>query len=198
MQIILATHNDDKAREFREILQSDEIEFISLNSMGERYEIDETGKTYTANADIKAREAYKRFKQPVLADDSGLSLDVLDGYPGIYSARFAGVDSTYPDKIAQLHKLLEAYPQEEWTASFYCALSYISEAGILYNYLGQVKGLIIPEMRGENGFGYDPVFYIPERGMTTAEMSPQEKHNLSHRGLALKAWFKDLKAGKLK
>lgn len=198
MQIILATHNEDKLREFREILESDEIEFLSLSSMGEPYEVAETGSTYTANADLKAREAYRRYKLPVLADDSGLSLDVLDGYPGIYSARFAGVESTYPDKIAHLHKLLEAYPQEEWTASFNCALSYISEQGNIYNYLGQVKGLIIPEMRGKNGFGYDPVFYIPERGMTTAEMSPQEKHKLSHRGLALKAWFKDLKAGKLK
>lgn len=195
MKIILASHNPDKVKEFAEILQTDDIVFEPLDALGDHREIAETGKSYRENAELKARAAYDYFRRPVLADDSGLSVDVLDGFPGIYSARFAGRKTTYPDKISRLWELLAEYPQEEWQASFICSLCYLNAAGQSFFYEGQVRGLIIPELRGKNGFGYDPVFYLPELGLTTAELSPSVKHRYSHRGRALRAWYRDWQAG---
>ena len=196
MKIILATHNNDKVKEFQEIIQDPDIEFISLLSLGDLDDVEENGKSYLENAEIKAVAAYKKFGGPVLADDSGLSVDLLDGYPGIYSARFAGVETSYKDKSAQLWHLLDDFPQNDWTASFICGICYIDRHGNTYLYEGRQDGLIIPEQRGQNGFGYDPIFYSPVTGKTNAEISGQEKHALSHRGKALRLWYRDYKAGK--
>lgn len=198
MQIILASHNADKAVEFKEIIQDETLKFLTLHDLGYFEDIEESGQSYRENATIKAQTVYKHFALPCIADDSGLSVDVLDGYPGIYSSRFNGVETTYPEKIQCLYKLLENFPPEDWTASFHCALAYISASGQLYHYEACVAGLIIPEARGHNGFGYDPVFYLPALGRTNAELSPPEKHRLSHRGQAVRAWYEDFQAGLLK
>ncbi len=192
MEIIIASNNQDKIREFREIIQSKDINFLSLAECGFTDTIVEGGKTYRENAEIKAKAVFSRLKKPVLADDSGLSVDVLDGYPGIYSARFAGESANYKTKIEHLHDLLSPYPKDEWTASFVCSLCYINQAGDLFHFEERVQGLLIDEMRGQNGFGYDPIFYLPELGLTNAEIPAAEKHARSHRGLALRAWHKAL------
>lgn len=197
MEIVLATHNPDKVKEFQEILQDPDLCFVSLHALGLDEDVEETGKSYQENSDIKAKAAYAQLKRPVLADDSGLSVDVLEGYPGIYSARFAGEHSSYKDKIDRLWQLLAPYPQDTWTASFFCSLSYISASGQVYHYQRSVAGLLLPERRGDKGFGYDPIFYVPSLGKTTAELAPQQKHSISHRGLALRDWYQDLKAGQL-
>ncbi|MDO5033420.1 MAG: RdgB/HAM1 family non-canonical purine NTP pyrophosphatase [Eubacteriales bacterium] len=197
MEIVLATHNPDKVKEFQEILPEADLSFVSLHQLGLDREVEETGHTYQENADLKALAAYEQVKRPVLADDSGLSVDALDGYPGIYSARFAGEHTSYKDKIARLWQLLAPFPAEEWTGSFFCALSYISASGRLYHFERSVAGLLLPERRGSHGFGYDPIFYLPALGQTTAELLPQQKHAVSHRGLALRDWYRALQEGKL-
>ncbi len=121
-----------------------------------------------------------------MADDSGLSIDALQGAPGIYSARFAGENTGYPDKIARIWDMLRDVDPAMWTASFHCAIAVCRPDGTCFTTHGECRGLIIREMRGANGFGYDPVFYVPEFGCTTAEMSPEQKHRISHRGLALR------------
>lgn len=185
MKIILATHNQDKVRELEEILALPEVELFSTRDYGISLTDEESGKTYAENALIKAREAHRKLPgEFILADDSGLSIDLLDGYPGIYSARFAGVDTAYPDKIKALWQLLQPYPQEQWTGAFHCALAFIEPQGEERIFEAECSGLILPEMRGGNGFGYDPIFYSREHGMTTAEMDPALKNEISHRGQA--------------
>lgn len=186
MRICLASHNPDKCQEFKEILQDPRIELWCPESGDPCLEVEENGRDYQANALIKAKAAYAVHGGPVLADDSGLSVDALDGYPGIYSARFAGVETSYPDKIEALYSLLKALPHDQWTASFHCALVYLDARGQVQHFAGRCDGLLIPEARGENGFGYDPIFYIPALKMTTAEMCPEAKHAISHRGKALR------------
>lgn len=197
MRIILATHNSDKVREFHEIIPDPEIEWIKMSDVGFRDEIVENGKSYRENAEIKARAVFNALGGPVVADDSGLSVDALHGYPGIYSARFAGIETEYKDKIAILQRLLQEIPAQERTAAFHCAICYINEKAEVFHYEATVKGLIIDEMRGENGFGYDPVFYLPDLGKTTAEISCEDKNKRSHRGIALRAWYRDWKKEKV-
>lgn len=192
MDIILASHNPDKAREFAEILPDPQLHFVTAGALGFHEEIAETGSSYAENARIKARAVFEHFHAFTIADDSGLSLDLLDGYPGIYSARFAGVESSYPEKFARLFALLAPYPQEQWTAAFHCAICSLDPQGKEGLCERSVPGLIIPEPRGRNGFGYDPIFYLPELGQTNAELEPQEKHRHSHRGLALRAWYEEV------
>ena len=190
MEIILATHNQDKVKEISAILNLPGVRLLSLAELGIDADADETGTSYSENALVKARHAHAQLGGLVLADDSGLSIDLLDGYPGIYSARFAGEQASYSDKIQYIWQLLADYPQEQWTAAFHCALAFIDNRGKEYLFSGECKGKIIPEMRGEHGFGYDPVFYMAEYQMTTAEMDPQLKNKISHRALAF-AKFND-------
>ncbi|MGI6579411.1 MAG: RdgB/HAM1 family non-canonical purine NTP pyrophosphatase [Saccharofermentanales bacterium] len=190
MEIILATHNQDKLKEISAMVKLPDVKLRSLSDAGITADVDETGTTYSENALIKARHAHAQLGGFVLADDSGLSVDLLDGYPGIYSARFAGEHASYPDKIQNLWQLLAGYPEEQWTAAFHCALAFIDPQGKEYIFSGECKGRIISEMRGENGFGYDPIFYMAEYQMTTAEMDPQLKNMISHRALAF-AKFND-------
>ena len=123
----------------------------------------------------------------MLADDSGLAIDVLNGAPGIYSARFAGDNAGYPEKIARLHELLKPWPPEEWLASFICVMALVRPDGRTELTRGECRGLISPEMKGSEGFGYDPIFYLPGLKKTMAQLPPAEKHKFSHRGQALRA-----------
>ncbi len=185
MDIILATHNIDKVKEFEELLDLPDVSVRSIADYQVHLEAEETGDSYLSNAQIKAREAAEKLPgKCVLADDSGLSIDALDGYPGIYSARFAGVDTPYEDKINQLWYLLKDIPENQWQAAFHCALVLISSSGEEYSFEGICRGEIIDEMKGKNGFGYDPIFYMPEFQMTTAEMEAEQKNKISHRGKA--------------
>lgn len=189
MEIILATQNLDKTKEFTKLLNTDQISLIPISQFGINMDIQETGKTYQENALLKARYAHQQLPhKSILADDSGLSIDVLDGYPGIYSARFAGLDTPYKDKIEEIWHLLEPFEQKNWHASFHCSLVYIDASGQEKTFNAACNGIIIPEMRGKNGFGYDPIFYVPEYKMTTAEMEPELKNRISHRGQATKLW----------
>lgn len=193
MRIILASHNRDKIREFGEIISDPAIEWVCMSDLGFNEEIIENGHSYRENAEIKAETVFRALGGPVIADDSGLSVDALDGYPGIYSARFAGVHTAYPDKIERLQELLCGIPVQERSAAFHCAICYIDGCGQHYHYEAKVDGLILEEARGKNGFGYDPVFYLPDLGKTSAEISPEEKNRHSHRGMALRAWYRDWK-----
>lgn len=193
MKITLATHNDGKLMEFSELLP--DYELVSLTSFDFALP-EETGTTYEENSLIKARAAREAIGGVVLADDSGLSIDCLDGAPGLYSSRFAGIEADYDDKIEAIWHLLDGFPPEQWTASFFCVLALILSDGETRTFEGRVDGLILPEKRGTNGFGFDPIFYVPHLGKTTAELSHQDKNAISHRGLAvqkLRRFLQELK-----
>lgn len=185
MRIICASHNNDKIAELKALINRPGLDLVSCADLGFTEEIEENGRSYRENALIKARAVFATLGGPVLADDSGLSLDALDGYPGIYSARFAGHESPYSDKIQKLWDLLKDVPEAEWTCAFHCALAYIDAEGREHVFEGRLDGILAHELRGSNGFGYDPVFYLPERGLTCAELSPEEKNRISHRGRAV-------------
>jgi XTP/dITP diphosphohydrolase len=183
--IILATANLDKVREFRQILP-ESYEIITMHEAGFCDMIDENGSSFVENALIKARAVHDRIGGMVLADDSGLSVDVLDGAPGLYSARFAGESADYPTKIAHLHEWLKPWPPSQWHASFICAIALVMPDGSERTVTGECRGLIAAEPRGDNGFGYDPIFLLPDGSCTMAELSDDEKNKISHRGLALR------------
>ncbi|NLK01509.1 MAG: RdgB/HAM1 family non-canonical purine NTP pyrophosphatase [Clostridiaceae bacterium] len=184
MKIIIATNNSDKLAELRSLLEPTGCELMSMAEAGFTKEIAEEGVSYRENAYLKAKAVFDFCRCPVLADDTGLSVDLLDGAPGLYTARFAGVKTSYADKIETLWSLLKPYPKQQWTASFHCALCFIYNDEAYY-FSGQVEGVILDQKRGTNGFGYDPVFYIPDIGLTTAEMLPEDKNKISHRGIAI-------------
>lgn len=180
LTITLATANEGKLLEFRELLP--DINLVAPDGPLP----EETGASYLENALIKARGACIQTGGYVLADDSGLSIDRLGGAPGLYSSRFAGAGASYDEKISRIWELLADVPPAEWTASFHCALAFIQPDRTEHTFEGVVRGLILPEKRGENGFGFDPVFYVPSLGKTTAELDPALKNEISHRGLAVK------------
>lgn len=186
MEIILASANPDKITEIKTILQDNRLSFRTMRAAGFSEDIEENGHSYEENAMIKARTVHQRTGGWVLADDSGLSVNVLDGAPGIYSARFAGVQASYPDKIACLQAMLNPWPQDQWQASFVCVLALITPEGKSFIVRGECHGLIAREARGQNGFGYDPIFWLPDRQGTMAELTDTEKNARSHRGLALR------------
>ncbi len=186
MNVILATGNPDKVQEIQQILPDPDITFLTMREAGFTGDIVEDGSTFEENALIKARAVHWLTGGFVLADDSGLAVDVLDGQPGIYSARFAGEDAGYPEKIKKLHEMLSPWPPEAWDAAFICVMALIHPDGKEETFRGECRGKIATEMRGTNGFGYDPIFYLPDRGKTTAELSGDEKHEISHRGKALR------------
>ena len=127
-----------------------------------------------------------------MADDSGICIDALDGAPGIYSARFCGEDSTYEEKFKKIFEMLADVPEEKRTAQFVCAIAVVKPDGTSFTVRGEVKGVLHETPMGENGFGYDPIFYVPEFGMTTAQMDPEVKNSISHRGRALRAMVEKL------
>lgn len=189
-KIIFATGNEDKMKEIRMILADAGYEILSMKQAGIDIDIVEDGKTFEENAIIKAT-AISKVKEAegciVLADDSGLEIDYLGGEPGIYSARYEGVDTPYEIKNRIILDRLKGVPDEERSARFVCAIAIAYPDGRVDTRRGTIEGRIAYEPAGENGFGYDPIFYVPELGKTTAELDPVEKNNLSHRGNALRA-----------
>ncbi len=184
--MIFATGNENKMKEIREILGALSLEILSMKEAGVSADIVEDGKTFEENALIKARAICKLAGEMVLADDSGLEIDYLNKEPGIYSARYMGEDTSYHIKNKSLIDRLEGVPDEKRTARFVCAIAAVFPDGKELVVRGTVEGIIGYEEKGENGFGYDPIFYLPERGCTTAELPPEEKNSISHRGNALR------------
>lgn len=185
-KIIFATGNAGKMREIRDIMADLDVELLSMKEAGIKLDIVEDGKTFEENALIKARAICKLAGEMVLADDSGLEIDYLNKEPGIYSARYMGEDTSYHIKNKSLIDRLEGVPDEKRTARFVCAIAAVFPDGKELVVRGTVEGIIGYEEKGENGFGYDPIFYLPERGCTTAELPPEEKNSISHRGNALR------------
>lgn len=188
-RIIFATGNAGKMKEVRMILGELGIPVLSMKEAGIAADIVENGKSFEENAVIKAEaiRALTAAGDLVLADDSGLEIDYLDGAPGIYSARFMGEDTCYTIKNTALVEKLAGVPEEKRTARFVCAIACAFPDGHTITTRGVMEGIIAHEIRGENGFGYDPIFYLPQYGCTTAQLEPDVKNELSHRGKALRA-----------
>ena len=194
-KLILATSNKDKAREIAEILSDTPFVVTTMKEEGYDPDIVEDGKTFEENALIKARTVHALAKGAyVMADDSGLCIDALDGAPGIYSARFCGEDSTYPEKFAKIFEMLKDVPEEKRTAKFVCSIAVVRPDGSEFTVRGEVCGVLHEKPMGDGGFGYDPIFYVPEFGMTTAQMTKEQKNSISHRGKASRAMAEKLKA----
>ena len=185
-RLIFATGNEHKMVAIREILGVLPVEILSMTEVGIKADIVENGSTFEENALIKAKEVCKLAGEMVLADDSGLEIDYLNGEPGIYSARYMGEDTSYRIKNQNLIDRLEGVPEEKRTARFVCAIAAAFPDGRSFVVRGTIEGIIGYEERGTNGFGYDPIFYLPERGVSTAEIPPEEKNSISHRGNALR------------
>lgn len=186
-KIIFATGNQGKMREIREILSDLDVEVLSMKEAGITADIEENGKSFEENAVIKAKAISKMTGEIVLADDSGLEIDYLNKEPGIYSARYMGEDTSYHIKNANLIRRLEGVPDEQRTARFVCAVAAAFPDGTVKTVTAAMEGRIGYEEKGENGFGYDPIFFLPEYGCTSAELSMEEKNKISHRGKALRA-----------
>lgn len=189
-KIIFATGNADKMREIRMIMADLGLEILSMKEAGIAVDIVEDGKTFEENAMIKATTIADELKKRgehavVLADDSGLEIDYLNKEPGIYSARYMGEDTSYTVKNANLIQRLEGVPDEKRTARFVCAIAAAFSDGRSFVTRGTIEGRIGYEEKGKNGFGYDPIFYLPEYDMYSAELAPEEKNRISHRGKAL-------------
>ncbi len=185
-KIIFATGNKDKLREIREILADTDYEVLSMREAGIDVDIVEDGITFEENAMIKARAVCEIAHEIVLADDSGLEVDALNKEPGIYSARYMGEDTSYRIKNANLIERLEGVPDEKRTARFVCAVAAAFPDGETKVVRATMEGRIAYHEAGANGFGYDPIFFLPEYGCTSAELSREEKNSISHRGKALR------------
>lgn len=191
MKIIFATGNQNKMKEIRMILQDLGMEILSMKEAGISIDIEENGATFEENAMIKASAIaelpeVKAMNAIVLADDSGLEIDHLNKEPGIRSARYAGTDTSYLIKNNLLLSRMKGVPDEERTARFVCAIAAVFPDGEKEVVRGTMEGRVAYEIAGANGFGYDPIFYLPEYGCTSAELSPEKKNELSHRGQGLR------------
>ena len=180
-------------REIRAILADTYPEILSMKEAGIETDTVEDGKTYEENALIKARAVAAAAGELVLADDSGLEIDYLGKEPGVYSARYLGEDTPYSIKNAELIRRLEGVPEEERTARLVCAIAAVLPDGREITVRAAIEGRIGYEEKGSNGFGYDPIFYVPEFGKTTAELTEEEKNQVSHRGKALRLMKEELK-----
>ena len=181
--IILASNNKDKVKEVKEILKGYDI--ISMKEAGIDVDIEENGTTFEENALIKARAIMKLTGQITMADDSGLEIDYLNKAPGVYSARFMGHDTSYDIKNKALIQKLEGVKGSDRSGRFVCAIAVCFPDGREIVKRGTMEGLIAEEIKGDNGFGYDPIVYLPEYGRTSGELAPEEKNKTSHRGKAL-------------
>jgi XTP/dITP diphosphohydrolase len=187
-RVVLASNNPGKVREFSQLLAGLHLEVAPQSAYGIP-EIEETGLTFVENAILKARNAAQHAGQPALADDSGLEVDALNGAPGIYSARYAGKGAGDEQNLRKLLADLQGVPEEKRTARFQCLLVYLRHAldPVPLICQGSWEGRILFEPRGTHGFGYDPVFFVPTHGCASAELPPEVKNSLSHRGQALRA-----------
>ena len=184
MKIVLATHNHDKEIELQHSLQGLGVEICSLSEYPDIGDIEETGTTLLENSLLKAHTVHDRTGLPAIADDTGLEVDALDGAPGVYSARFAGADATYEDNVNKLLSVMEGVSDDMRSARFRTVISFVDEIQELWTE-GFIEGRITEDPRGNMGFGYDPVFYVPRLEKTFAELSTADKNKISHRGLAL-------------
>ena len=190
--IILASNNKHKIQEIKAKLELLNIDILSQSESGYNIDVEENGTTFAENAAIKAKALYEIIKKPVIADDSGLEVDLLDGAPGVYSARFCGPDATDKDKYNKILELLKDVNDiEKRAARFKCVICYIDERGKEHFFEGACEGTISFEPKGDGDFGYDPIFLVGDR--TFAEMSEEEKNKISHRGLAIDKLFEYLK-----
>ncbi|MBE6113158.1 MAG: XTP/dITP diphosphatase [Peptococcaceae bacterium] len=183
-EMVLATGNKGKLAEFQRLLEGLDIQVHSMKEYPEIGEIVEDGDSFAANALIKARAVCKATGKPAMADDSGLMVDALDGAPGIFSARFAGEQRSDADNNEKVLQLLEDVADANRTARFFCAIAIVLPNGDEYTVEGTCEGVILRALQGEGGFGYDPLFYVPDMGKTFAELSMEEKNRISHRGHA--------------
>ena len=187
MKVVLATKNAGKAKEIGRMLEGSGVEIISLEGFPEVELPPETGKTMKENALLKARAAAGATGLPALADDSGLEVDFLGGAPGVYSARYSGEKATDEENRKKLLRELEGVPAGRRAARFRCAIALVGFDAEEHLFEGVFEGLIAEAPRGTGGFGYDPVFFVPEAGRTAAELAPDEKNRISHRARALDA-----------
>ena len=192
-KIILASNNKGKIKEVKEICKDMQVEIVSMKEAGIDIDIEENGTTFEENALIKAEAVMKLTGELTIADDSGLEVDYLHGEPGIYSARYLGEDTSYDIKNNHIIDLLAGVPDDQRTARFVCVIACAFPDGRTITVRGVIEGRIGYEQKGENGFGYDPIFYVPEFGCTTAELSSEDKNKVSHRGKALTAMYEELK-----
>ena len=186
MRIVFATGNQNKMREIHEIMDDLRLEIVSMKEAGIEADIVEDGQTFEENAVIKASAIASQCQDIVLADDSGLEVDALNKEPGIYSARYMGENTSYRIKNQNIIDRLAGVPEEKRTARFVCAVAAVFPDGTHTVVRETIEGCIGYEESGENGFGYDPIFYVPAYGCTTADLSPEQKNEISHRGKALK------------
>ncbi|MGA1868118.1 MAG: XTP/dITP diphosphatase [bacterium] len=186
--IVVATYNIHKAREIAQIWRNFDVDFsiVTLKDLGVQMALEETGNSFAENARQKALKVGTITPYPILADDSGLEVDALNGRPGIFSARYAGVHSNDFQNNQKLVSELEAIPYEQRKARFRCAMALLWEDKKMYQEEGVCEGYITLEAAGENGFGYDPYFFLPEYNKTMAQLAPEIKNRISHRAMALK------------
>lgn len=192
-QLIFATGNEGKLKEIRRILEDLDVEVLSLKEAGIQVEIEENGSTFTENAIIKATEIMKLTGLLTLADDSGLEVDCLNKEPGIYSARYLGESTSYDIKNKAILDRMKETQVNERSARFVCAIAAVFPDGTCLNTLETMEGQIADTIAGTGGFGYDPIFYLPEYECTAAELSMDEKNKISHRGKALREMKEKLK-----
>ncbi|MCK4259299.1 MAG: XTP/dITP diphosphatase [Halanaerobiales bacterium] len=193
-KLVLATRNSHKVEELKELLKEEDIQVLSLKEFTDIPEVVEDGETFQENALKKAREICKVTKLPTLADDSGLVVDLLNGAPGVYSARFAGSDATDADNNHKLLELLKDHPDlKERTARFKSVIAYVLPDGQETVVEGSCEGFILTEAKGESGFGYDPLFYVAEYGVTFAQLPMEIKNQISHRGRAFRLIVEEIR-----
>jgi len=185
MKLVLATNNRHKIEEITAILKDLDVTILTKDDFSDFPDPDETGSTLEENAILKAREIFDHTGVPSLADDSGIEVDALGGDPGVNSARYAGPGCTFADNNRKLLKALESVPREKRTARFRCVIAICFDNDNIELAEGRVDGVVTSEVRGKEGFGYDPIFEIPDLSLTFAEMPPEKKHSMSHRGRAL-------------
>ena len=182
--LLLATTNHHKLAEFRTIFSDIPFKLLSLNDIKLDIDVEETGTTFAENAELKARVYAQASGLLSLADDSGLEIDALGGAPGVYSARFAGKDTSYAERFRLILQQMQGLPVEQRSARFRCSIALAEPSGYYRIVEGVIEGRIADTPFGDHGFGFDPIFLVPELGKTTAELSPDEKNRISHRGRA--------------
>ena len=194
MKVILASKNPHKLVEISQITEKFGIELVLQSQLGIDIDVEETGTTFEENSLLKAEAVMKATGLPALADDSGIAVEALNGEPGVYSARY-GFDESLNDwgRLCLLLKNMEQVPDGQRQAKFVCVITFVHPDGQVIQARGEIHGELLREARGENGFGYDPIFFYPPLGKTTAELSAQEKNEVSHRAVALKVFYEKMK-----
>ena len=194
MKVVLASKNRHKLEEISKITEKFDMELVLQSDLGVDIDVEENGTTFEENSLIKAKAVMEATGLPALADDSGIAVDALNGEPGIYSARY-GFDESLDDwgRLLLLLKNTEHVPDGQRQAQFVCVITMVTPDGKTIQARGEIHGELLREAKGENGFGYDPIFYYPPMGKTTAEMAAEEKNSVSHRANALKVFYEKLK-----